>query len=99
MIGHFSSKRIRVKHDQYIHTTENKYKSKSNLKQPCTYLLGLRKCFFFNYIFKNPFHILNQKNFSLFLKAAEQLSLCATTTEPMLQSPRATTTELVCHNY
>ena len=31
--------------------------------------------------------------------AAEQLSLCAATTEPVLYSPRATTTEPVCHNY
>ena len=31
--------------------------------------------------------------------AAEQLSPCTTTTEPALQSLRATTTELTCHNY
>ena len=31
--------------------------------------------------------------------AAEQLSPCATATEPALWSPRATTTELACHNY
>ena len=30
---------------------------------------------------------------------AEQLSLCTTTTEPVLQSPWATTTELTCPNY
>ena len=31
--------------------------------------------------------------------AAEQLSPCITTIEPMLQSPRATTTEPTCFNY
>ena len=31
--------------------------------------------------------------------AAEQLSPCATTTEPALYIPRATTTEPTCHNY
>ena len=31
--------------------------------------------------------------------AVEQLSLCATTTEPALYSLRATTTEPTCHNY
>ena len=31
--------------------------------------------------------------------AAEQLSPCATTTEPVLWSPLATTTEPACHNY
>ena len=31
--------------------------------------------------------------------AVEQLSPCATTTEPALWSPRATTTEPACHNY
>ena len=31
--------------------------------------------------------------------AAEQLSLCTTTTEPAFYSLRATTTEPTCHNY
>ena len=31
--------------------------------------------------------------------AAEQLSLCTTTTEPVLLSPGTTTTEPMCHNY
>ena len=31
--------------------------------------------------------------------AVEQLSLCTTTTEPVLQSPRAKTTKPTCHNY